>query len=337
MRLTDAKPMMFLIKPRETLLSLSSEHFYPSSLGFFLFESFVRSIIVGNFFGRFFHFTHSHLLSAILRLVIALTAFVSSVVLTKWVIRLFGKELTYVRVANIIGYSYIPFIFINVPILVASIINLQTTRVLLQPDTASLPIRVIMIIPNALLLYFPIWAFIKTPDRKKELANMENEHFAERAIFGFVEALRKNGRHVPQSLVEIPNFPYSSFSHLREEVFSQKVLLQRFAFRYESAIFDALATPFERFMRNLYIGTFTILPLASLVLAFIHSWWWLWGMAGLIIGISRSKRLYNRVILSSAVQSELVFCFLYFVRQISITSFDFRESHYWGQENPVAR
>ena len=59
-------------------------------------------------------------------------------------------------------------------------------------------------------------------------------------------------------------------------------------------------------------------------------------VAGPIIALKGMKRVYNRTILTSALRSELTFCFLYFVGQVSLTTTDFRESLYWAKSNGEA-
>lgn len=75
-----------------------------------------------------------------------------------------------------------------------------------------------------------------------------------------------------------------------------------------------------------------ILPIGSALLAFIYSWWWLLGVLSVFFMLGRSKRLYNRVICSAAFESELQFCFLYFVGQVCVTSADFKDSFYWARD-----
>lgn len=154
----------------------------------------------------------------------------------------------------------------------------------------------------------------------------------EEKIRGIVARLRQIGRTVPTSVVEIPNFPYPTFESLRHSVLSRGILLQRFSFHYESDLFTLLASPSERFASTAYSVLMFIFPVAALGLGYWLSWWWLLaGLAGPIAASKGMKRTYNRVILSSALRSELLFCYLYFAGQICLTRLDFGESLFWAK------
>ena len=152
-----------------------------------------------------------------------------------------------------------------------------------------------------------------------------------------VENLRRNGKQVPARLSEIPDFPYSQFDQLQAAILSGAVQMKRFPFHYDARLFDLLASPFQCFLSTFYTAVaFFLVPLISIVMAFVHSWWWLLGISAIAVGLSRKKRLYNRVMLSSAFQSEAVFSFLYFVRQVCIISANYR-TYYWGREQSDQR
>lgn len=155
---------------------------------------------------------------------------------------------------------------------------------------------------------------------------------SEAKVLLVVNDLRAKGKQIPRAISEIPDFPFSTYSALCESIARHQVLLQRFSSNYENGIFSLLASPSERALSTFFTGLAFLLPLGSVVLAFVHSWWWLLGTLGLFAGLSRGKRLYNRVILSSAMRSEVVFSFLYFTQQVCVTSTDFKESFYWNRE-----
>jgi hypothetical protein len=74
-----------------------------------------------------------------------------------------------------------------------------------------------------------------------------------------------------------------------------------------------------------------LLPLVGIVLGLLHSWWWLLLVP---LGLSlrgRFKKIYERVIFRPAIQSEKLFCFLYYVRQVLLVPPDYSESIYWGK------
>lgn len=154
----------------------------------------------------------------------------------------------------------------------------------------------------------------------------------EAAILRIVDEMRKKGQSVPISVAEIPGFPFPTFSSLQAAIRDRRFLLQRFSVHFEANIFSLFASSMQKAANRLYMAGLFVLPIGSVVLAFIYSWWWLLGVLSLFFVLGRSKRLYNRVIYSAAFESELQFCFLYFIRQVCVTSADFEESFYWQRD-----
>lgn len=162
---------------------------------------------------------------------------------------------------------------------------------------------------------------------------MGNIHFAEKRIVELIENLKQKDKIIPVTVETIPNIPFSKFEELRQAILSRKILIQRFVFEYLAWLFKILANPVEKFLSNFYIGLSFIGPIVSIILVFTHSWWWLFGIIVFPICMSKNKHLYNKVIYASAVNSEVIFCFLYYIRQISLTSIDYSTTYYWGQED----
>jgi hypothetical protein len=158
---------------------------------------------------------------------------------------------------------------------------------------------------------------------------MNNKSDTNSKILQIADRMRKKGKPIPAGVHEIPDFPYPSFESLREALRHGKVLLQRFSVNYDSGIFNLFATPIQRSLNTLYFTLGALLPLTSVILAFVYSWWWLAGAVSLFVALGRSKKLYNRVILSAAMSSELFFSFLYFTGQVCVTTSDFTKSYYW--------
>jgi hypothetical protein len=59
--------------------------------------------------------------------------------------------------------------------------------------------------------------------------------------------------------------------------------------------------------------------LAVIVTSYLLSWWLLiLGPIAFIIGSKITKNAYNEAILTSAIYSEIIFCFMYYARIVSI-------------------
>lgn len=151
----------------------------------------------------------------------------------------------------------------------------------------------------------------------------------ETEILRIVDEMSKKGQSIPTSIAAIPEFPFPTFSALQAALRDRRFLLQRFSVHFEANIFSLFASSTQKAANKLYMAGLFVLPIGSVVLAFIYSWWWMLGVLSLFFVLGRSRRLYNRVIYSAAFESELQFCFLYFIGQVCVTSADFNESFYW--------
>lgn len=154
----------------------------------------------------------------------------------------------------------------------------------------------------------------------------------EEKIIQIVESMRDKGRSLPDTIAEIPRLPYQSFPELLRALETQEVRLQRFAYELNSTIFALIATPPERFWLSTYTSSFAIAPIAAVTLGYFLSWWWLLLVLLIPVAMARTKALYNGVIFRAAFNSERAFCFLYFARQISIVSADYRISYFWSED-----
>lgn len=158
---------------------------------------------------------------------------------------------------------------------------------------------------------------------------------AEETVLEFIIAFEENGKTVPKNVIEIKGIPFMSYEAILNDWNRGKIIIQRFAFQYISSVFSVLATPFERNLQLMYtLGTF-IAPVIAIILAIFYSWWFIFGIVSPFFFMKWNKSLYNGVIFRSAVQSELIFCFLYYLGQISLTTSDYSTSYYWNKEEPT--
>ena len=151
----------------------------------------------------------------------------------------------------------------------------------------------------------------------------------EAKIAKVAEDVRAKGKPFPLNVSDIPNLPFDSFDNLMAGFKMRSVILQRFSVHYDNNIFELFASSAQKSLNTIYIALAFVVPIACIALAIFHSWWWLLGLPSLLFFLGRSKKLYNKVILSAAFKSELKFCFLYVTGQICVTTSDFSESYYW--------
>ena len=159
---------------------------------------------------------------------------------------------------------------------------------------------------------------------------MNDQRFVDKALDQLTDAMRQKGHSIPKTIGEVADFPYSQFEGFKGDFFNGKARIYRYRIQHDDTIFGILASRSEKGLLNFYWAFSIIFPIISVVLCFLISWWWLFGVLGLFAGISRAKRLYNRVIFYSALRSEREFCVLYFSGQIcfSLAVDGFRKTYF---------
>lgn len=134
-----------------------------------------------------------------------------------------------------------------------------------------------------------------------------------------IETLNEQGKGIPKRLDQIEGLPYQNFSDLLDDVKSGEARILRFAYEMDSSVSSIFALPHDNFLTNL--GFFVAYGgvLASLVCSILYSWWLLIAAPMMfVMGTKMTKKAYNNVIFNGAFSSEIAFCFLYFIGQISI-------------------
>lgn len=149
-----------------------------------------------------------------------------------------------------------------------------------------------------------------------------------------VEELNKKGISVPSSVSQIKQFPYASFKELQNSLKSGEAVLLRFAFETLPEVYN-LFNASAALNFNLIIAY--VLPLISVGLAFFYSWWCILGVFFFFIGMSRIKRLYNETVFQAAMTNELAFCFLFYLRQISVSNTNRDYQFYFSSDENKAK
>ena len=142
--------------------------------------------------------------------------------------------------------------------------------------------------------------------------------------------MAEKGYKVPKEFKELINLPFKDFEELKNLVLSGRWLIQRFAFEYPSMVVNLLFSPSEKFLYTAYAYLIFIGPVFFLILSFTISWWFLVGITiSPLFARTKAKKLYNTIVFRSAFSSESIFCFLFYLRQISITSLDYKVCHFY--------
>lgn len=171
---------------------------------------------------------------------------------------------------------------------------------------------------------------------------MANE--IEREIAFLADTLETELGRFPRTVGEIPGFPYSNFKDLSlafatKELrlilkrYSQTSASNKFLATAFQRIFEILATPSERFRMNIYGPSWIFIPIISLVLGYFTSWWFILINFLILVFMSCANKLLNLVIYRGAFDSELVFCFLYRIGLVCVTTADLKKFYNWSDEN----
>ncbi len=141
---------------------------------------------------------------------------------------------------------------------------------------------------------------------------------AELNIEQLVTNLEAGGRRAPREIGDLPDFPRKTFEELTQAVTANELHIQRLSVELDVDLFGLLATSSERLWMRGYRLSLLVVPVFVLALGYSVSWWFVLGLALIPLAIKRIKDLYAAVILHSAFHSESIFCFLYYIGQVSV-------------------
>ena len=160
-----------------------------------------------------------------------------------------------------------------------------------------------------------------------------NHKEAENDIIQLVEKMNEDGKGIPTSLSEVPDFPFTLFYLMMMGLEDGEATLSRHSAHMDSTLFDVLATTGEKVKS--YLGLIINYGgiVAALLLSYFYSWWWLAAIPLFYsIGLNLFKKAYDKAIYRSALSSEDIFCFLYFTRQIAFHLLKKNENDEYSQE-----
>ena len=149
-----------------------------------------------------------------------------------------------------------------------------------------------------------------------------------------VEALNQQGKGIPMTIHEInDDLPYAIFSDLLRDFKSGNAQLLRFSYAMDSSLFSMLASTSDSIKSNLGLFISYGGILAVIIASFIYSWWLLFAVpVAFVVGSSITKNAYNNAIFNAAFTSEIAFCFLYFIRQVSVYIPKINKQFYYQSE-----
>lgn len=152
-------------------------------------------------------------------------------------------------------------------------------------------------------------------------------------IKSIVDGLNEKGKNIPINLSQIEELPYSDFSSLLSDVKAGRTRVLRFSIAMESSLLSIITSTSDKIKSNIGLLIMYGGILAALFFSYVYSWWLLLTIPFAFgIGASITKKAYNSAVFKSAFSSELIFCFLYFTRQISVEIPESNEHYYYKGE-----
>jgi hypothetical protein len=145
----------------------------------------------------------------------------------------------------------------------------------------------------------------------------------EQHIHKLIGIMNDRGRNIPQTVDSFPDLPFEGFECLIGEIKNGGATICRFSTGMNSDIFQAVAAPHQKFINTAGLIVAYGGILAVIVTSYLVSWWLLiLGPISFIIGSKITKKSYNEAIFTSAMYSEIIFCFMYYAGIVSIEAGD---------------
>jgi len=118
---------------------------------------------------------------------------------------------------------------------------------------------------------------------------------------------------------DIEELPIKKFSGIQKLIFSGGAFIRLAPVSIDDTTFNIVSTPFEKRLSTLYSLIMFLGPITGLILSFAFSWYWFFlVLLAPIISMKLLKRIYRRVLFKAAVNSEIVFSYLFTVGKITI-------------------
>lgn len=155
----------------------------------------------------------------------------------------------------------------------------------------------------------------------------------ENKIIERVELAKQKSHIIPLSFEELNNdIPFKSFNEFKDELVSGNIAIQKFNSGLDSFVVNHLfAKKTDIFLFYFYTIMLYLSPVLAIILSFKHSFWWLVGALFFpIIFLRLMKNLYTSFLFYASTNSEIIFSFLFFLREISIK--DFKTDYYWKKD-----
>ena len=132
----------------------------------------------------------------------------------------------------------------------------------------------------------------------------------------------------PATISRIPTFPYSTFSDMIAAVRAHEFTVARFSFQQDADVLR-LVNPQQATLHSISVAATFLIPLASVVLAFVISHWFWLGILYFFVGSRITTRIWDSAILDAALSSESAFCFLFYASKINCYDAKSRREYEW--------
>jgi len=149
-----------------------------------------------------------------------------------------------------------------------------------------------------------------------EESRVESAGAHEKQLYEALKRMKKVDPSVPSSISKIPGFPFSNFVEMQKAIRAHKFVIASFSFHHDFDILG-LVSPGRRHLYLVSMFATFIVPLVSVILAFVISHLFWFGLLYFFIGTKITTRVWKNAVLRAAYSSECAFCLLFYTSKIN--------------------
>ena len=143
------------------------------------------------------------------------------------------------------------------------------------------------------------------------MASDPHVHSVENKINRLLESGFGEKHGVKTRIADIDVIPFDDFDDLQHKVKTGQAVMRQVSMSTSGTMFRLMAKPREKLLFSIFLYLGFLVPLAGLVLAYVYTWWFAILLITPILFIKLGKDLYTRSVFACALESELVFSFLF--------------------------
>jgi len=152
----------------------------------------------------------------------------------------------------------------------------------------------------------------------------------EKELYEALQRMKEIDPSVPTSISKIPGFPFADFQKMQDAIRAGRFAIAKFSFHQDLGVLGAVSPGSQTLHTVSMLATF-IIPLASVILAFLVSHWFWFGLLYFFVGSRITISHWKNSILRAADRSELAFCLLFYTSKINAYDLTTSTEYEWQQ------